>query len=83
MDEFGMDSDDGQYAHGIAWGISASRRQAPLMTPEEAKHHSLRTVAGFFDALALIAKVLAYGDAPSGEYLDLLAAPHGDPLAQP
>ena len=51
------------------------------MTREVAAGFRFPTFAGYEDACALIAKVLTYGDAPSGEYLDLLSAPHGEPVA--
>lgn len=80
--EQGMGSittDDEQYAYGVVMAVNVSQRKM-VMPKDMDSRYSSNTLYGFDDGIALINKVVAYGDAPEGDFQDLLSAPRSDPL---
>ncbi len=55
----------------------SQRRMAPLY---DLSRYSDETAFGYHDGIALLNKVVKYGDAPEGEFQDLLSAPYEEPL---
>lgn len=71
--------DESQYACGVIIAVDVStRRRPPLL--DGGKSLPLLIFTGYCDAVELIHKVLTYGDAPKGDFEELLGMPYGDPL---
>lgn len=59
------------------WAINGAMVIRPLTAEELERHpeHATPQYQGYHDARALIRKVRAFGDAPFGEYRELLGRP--------
>ena len=75
------------YVFGVFFAIRVSQRKmAPFENIDAAypsdNDYPSDVSRGYRDGLALLNKVVEYGDAPEGEFLDLLAEPWGKPLGE-
>ena len=75
------------YAHGVLLAIMVSQRKLSPFADINATYPSKTdfpsdTARGYNDGIALLNKVVEYGDAPEGDFLDLLAEPWGKPLGE-
>lgn len=73
-------SDEAHYALGVIMGISVAQRKSPPFSKSQLERQPQKTQFGYIDSIALMNKVAAFGDAPEGEFRDLLGAPHSEPL---
>jgi hypothetical protein len=72
-------TDESQYAAGVIIAVDVSTKRRPPLQ-DGGKNLPLPIFAGYSDAWELINKVVACGDAPKGDYEELLGMPYGDPL---
>jgi hypothetical protein len=80
IEEYGPASKEGLYFYGVTLGISAAK--GSMAAPKNMKRkYKPRTVKGFEDAQWLIKKALDHGEPPAGTFLELLEAPHSQPVA--
>lgn len=70
--------DKSDYYLGVIASISAAQAHKNLID----QGWSLGMHSGANDAAELIAKVLRFGDAPAGDFGDLLEAPYMSPLSK-
>ena len=63
------------YFTGVTWALHVS--QGKIAPPAEGREFDDQ-MAGYSDGMALLRKVVALGDAPDGEFADLLAAPYSE-----
>jgi hypothetical protein len=66
------------YFSGVVMAMNVAQRKAG---PPDKTRLSDEQAFGYSDGIALINKVVALGDAPEGEFADLLAAPYAEELA--
>ena len=72
-------SKDDYYFAGVVLAISVS--QGKTAAPNDVDGgSSMEWARGYHDGIALLNKVIAYGDAPKGDFRDLLGAPYSKPL---
>lgn len=77
--EFGSDSKEGQYAFGVSMGVSVSLGK--MAQPKNMKkRYKPQAIKGMEDCKWLISKALKHGDAPEGQFLELLQAPRTQPV---
>ncbi len=56
---------------------ASQRKVAPI---GDLSRYSEQTAYGYHDGSALLRKVVEFGDAPEGEFQELLGAPYEEPL---
>jgi hypothetical protein len=65
------------YALGVIYAYNAATGRGPVPNLDGS---DLNTQMGYSDAVGLMNKVLRYGDAPEGDYADLIAMPYDQPF---
>jgi hypothetical protein len=73
-------TDEALYAFGVTIAITVSQGKTPPFGETELASQPQETQHGYIDGIALMNKVVVFGDAPEGEIRDLLGAPHSEPL---
>ncbi len=73
----GPGSEEALYALGVIIAVNEVRKRS---TPLDMTGWEIRSQMGYADAKMLIKKVLESGNAPAGDYKDLLAMPYSEPL---
>jgi hypothetical protein len=76
-------SDEADYALGVMMAMNVSQRKIPPMREALLDRQPRETQFGYVDGITLLNKVVKLGDAPVGEFRDLLGAPHSEPLSIP
>jgi hypothetical protein len=74
------DNDDQRYHFGVLLALSVSVGTTKRLTDNDLLRYSQQTIKGYNHGLTLMYKVAQLGDAPEGDFQDLLGAPHGEPL---
>ncbi len=69
-------SEEADYALGVIMAINVSQRKAAPMNEVLLDRQPRETQYGYIDGIALMNKVVELGDAPVGEFRELLGAPH-------
>ena len=76
-------SDEADYAFGVIMAINVSQRKISPLNEALLDRQPRRTQLGYVDGITLMNKVVELGDAPVGEFRELLGAPHSEPLYMP
>lgn len=76
-----FDAPEQQYAYGVSMAIAASTgKMTNWFGKDIDRDYDAETSRGYHDGIALLNKVVEYGDAPEGDFEDLLDEPWGLPL---
>jgi hypothetical protein len=73
-------SDEADYALGVIMAINVSQRKIPPLNEALLNRQPREIQFGYVDGITLMNKVVELGDAPVGEFRELLGAPHSEPL---
>jgi hypothetical protein len=72
-----------QYAFGVVMALNIGQTQwRPTREELQRSLGSPAAIDGYNDGTALIRKVRELGDAPTGDYAELLAQPRGQPFTR-
>ena len=74
------DSAEADYALGVIMAINVSQRKIPPLNEALLDRQPRKTQFGYVDGITLMNKVVELGDAPVGEFRELLGAPHSEPV---
>jgi hypothetical protein len=74
-------SKQAEYALGVIVAINVSQGKSPPLNDAAEDRQTNDAMFGYHDGLALLNKVVEFGDAPSENFAELLAAPYADPLS--
>jgi hypothetical protein len=74
-------SDEADYELGVMMAINVSQGKIPPLNEALLVRQPRETQLGYVDGITLMNKVVELGDAPVGEFRELLGAPHSEPLS--
>jgi len=73
-------SDDADYALGVIMAINVSQMKSAPLNSASLERQPQETQFDYMSGIALMNKVVELGDAPAGEFRELLDAPYVEPL---